>query len=106
MADRIATLLSWVEESPDDGFSRYALALEYKKHDQPEKALEQFSELIKRQPDYHATYYQYGVLLASNGQQQQAKQVLQQGLEVTKRLGEEHAFNEITEALANLTSED
>jgi tetratricopeptide (TPR) repeat protein len=99
MSDRIATLLSWVEESPDDAFSRYALAMEYKKHNQFEKAAEQFGELVTRKPSYCATYYHYGLLLHQLHRTDDAIGVLEKGLAETTKAGEQHANEELQDAM-------
>lgn len=102
MADRLPQLRSWVEESPDDAFSRYALAMELKKHAQTKEALEQFAELLKRNPDYHPSYFQYAAVLAQQNQADKAREVIQKGMAVTKKAGQEHAYEELEKALAEL----
>lgn len=102
MADRIATLQSWVEESPDDAFSRYALAMEFRKHEKFEDAAREFSELTKRNPSYCATYYQYGQLLMQMGKKDEALAVIDLGLAETKKAGEDHAHEELSEARSHI----
>jgi tetratricopeptide (TPR) repeat protein len=102
MADRLATLQTWVEESPDDAFSRYALAMEFRKHGQLDDAAREFGELIKRNPNYCATYYHYALLLAHLSRKDEAKAVIQRGLEETTRAGEKHAHEELQEALVQI----
>lgn len=105
MADRIATLQEWVEESPDDAFSRYALAMEFKKLEKNEDAAREFGELTKRNPTYVATYYHYAQLLVNMGQKDEALSVIDLGLSETKKAGEDHAHEELAEARAHLLDE-
>lgn len=104
-ADRLDTLKSWVEESPDDEFSRYALAMELAKLERGDEAAEQFEELIRRSPTYHPAYLQFGSLLARLGRKDGARAVFERGLEVTREVGEDHANEEIQVALDALSSE-
>ena len=105
MSDRIATLQSWVEESPDDAFSRYALAMEFKKLSKFEDAAREFGELTARNPSYCATYYHYGLLLAQLGQKEKALTVIDKGLAETKKAGKDHAHDELTDARLQVTEE-
>ena len=87
---------------PDDTFARYALALELVRGGKPDEAWEHFRYLLDRHPDYSASYYQAGMLLASQGRTEEARQVLARGVEVTARLGQKHAHGELMDALASL----
>ena len=68
MNAHIKALLGFLEEDPSDTFSRYALALEYLKADQPEDGMQQLQQLLNSQPDYLAAYYQLGKILEEKGE--------------------------------------
>ena len=54
--DRIAMLQEILDQSPDDAFARYGLALEYSNSGQTDQALAQFGTLLTKHPDYTAGY--------------------------------------------------
>jgi tetratricopeptide (TPR) repeat protein len=100
--DKIKTLLEYIKEDPDEPFTRYALALEYVKANQDDLAEEHFEFLNKSHPDYLAAYYHYGKLLVRKGNAGHAGIVFKSGLEVAKKTGDRHTFNEIAGALEEL----
>lgn len=100
--ERIQFLRDSLAARPDDTFARYALALELVRGGQPDQAWEHFRYLLEHHPDYSASYYQAGLLLANQGRTEEARQVLTKGIEVTGRLGQKHAHGELMDALENL----
>jgi tetratricopeptide (TPR) repeat protein len=94
-----------LKKNPADTFARYALAMELANAGQPEAAWEHFEYLLARHPDYSATYYQAGMLLWKQGRQQEAQEVLKQGVEVTRRQGKSHAQSELERALEELAGD-
>jgi len=88
-----------VAQNPDDSFSRYALALEYRNAGDPEGAIREFRRLIAADPDYAAAYYHGGQALERSGKLDEAREMYRQGIEVTTRKGDLHARNEIQAAL-------
>jgi tetratricopeptide (TPR) repeat protein len=101
---RIEFLRESVQSDPGDAFARYALALELSRS-QPQEAWQQFQHLLTHHPDYSATYYQAGIFLAGQGRQDEAKQILSKGIEVTRRQGNQHAQSELQAALDELAAE-
>jgi tetratricopeptide (TPR) repeat protein len=100
--ERVQFLTQAIQSNPDDTFARYALALEFARAGQPEAALEHFRYLLEHHPDYSATYYQAGVLLTDRGRIEEARRVFQDGIAVTRRLGQAHALGELQAALESL----
>jgi len=100
--ERIQFLRGSLTTNADDTFARYALALELVRSAQPDEAWEHFRYLLEHHPDYSASYYQAGMLLANQGRIEEARQVLSKGVEVTERLGQRHAHDELMDALASL----
>jgi tetratricopeptide (TPR) repeat protein len=102
---RIDLLRQALKQGPDQPFVRYALALELVNAGETGEAWQQFEHLLAHHPDYSATYFQAGKLLAGFGRTDQARRVLTQGIEVTRRQGQQHAESELAAALAELNEE-
>jgi len=50
--DRLEKLLEFIKNEPDDPFLKYALATEYLRLNQIDKALEYYEDLINKHPGY------------------------------------------------------
>ena len=79
---KIAELIEFLKDDPNDNFIRYALALEYTKIEEYENAKSIFDILVKEAPHYLPTYYQYGNLLAEIGQPGLAEEIYKKGIEI------------------------
>ena len=101
--DRIEQIKTFLNDTPNDAFLNYALATEYVALGDDDKALEIFLKLVAEQPDYSATYYHLGKLYERIDEDDKAEKAYEQGLEVTKRLGEKHAHGELRGAYEELT---
>jgi tetratricopeptide (TPR) repeat protein len=101
-SERVQFLTQAIQSDPDDTFARYALALEFGRSGQPDVALDHFRYLLEHHPEYSASYYQAGVLLADQGRTEEARRVFQDGIAVTRRLGQTHALGELQSALDGL----
>ena len=100
--ERVQFLQASIDANAGDTFARYALALEFAGAGRADEAWEHFRYLIDHHPDYSATYYQAGMLLADQGRTEEAKHVFIQGIEVTRQLGQAHALGELESALEGL----
>jgi tetratricopeptide (TPR) repeat protein len=96
---RLETLQEFVAASPNDSFVRYGLAQEYLRRAEPEKALEQFRELLRLNSNYAPAYYHGGQTLEKLGRVEEAREIYRQGIEVTTKLGDLHAKSELQAAL-------
>jgi tetratricopeptide (TPR) repeat protein len=103
---RIQQLKEFLREDPDDAFSAYALALEYLKMNDLPLALATLKELLERQPEYLAGYYQYGKALEALGKPDDAITAYKQGVSVAKMQGNKHTLAELQGALINLCDPD
>jgi tetratricopeptide (TPR) repeat protein len=81
---------------PDDSFVRYGLAMEHVTAGQDEEALAYLRELLRRDPDYVPGYLQAGRALIRLGQDEEARTILQTGITVATRKGDDHAAGEMT----------
>lgn len=97
--NRIEILQGFLQENPNDSFSRYALALEYAKLGNHENAVEEFEAVKQNDPDYVATYYQLGQLYQKIGRTHEAEKTFRTGIAVAARLGEDHTRGELEGAL-------
>jgi len=100
--DRLQQLEEMLAQEPDDAFTRYALALELKKHGRINDALDQFEQVIGRHADYVPAYFMIGQLLAEEGRAEDAKQRLREGVAMAQRSGDSHAQGEMQEYLDSL----
>ena len=99
---RLNFLQETVRQNPDDEFARYGLALELSQS-QATEAWAHFEYLLSHHPEYSATYYQAAMFLLRQGRQEEARKVLAQGIEVTRRQGKQHALSELQAALQEIS---
>ena len=99
MSNRLEILKSMVAQNPADSFSRYGLAMEYRNTGDLESAMREFHELKRLNPDYAATYFHAGQTLERLGKIDEAREMYEEGIEVTTRKGDMHARGELQGAL-------
>ena len=102
--NRLAMLTEFLEQNPRDAFARYGLAMEYSKLGQTETALEHFSKLLQVDPDYTNGYFMAAQTLEHAGRTDEAKKMLENGIEAAKRTGNRHALSEMSGMLEELGS--
>jgi thioredoxin-like negative regulator of GroEL len=90
-----------LRQQPDDTFARYGLAMELA-NSEPAAAWTHFDYLLQHHPEYAATYYQAGTFLIRQNRLEEARKVLETGVEVTSRQGKQHAQSELQAALDDL----
>ena len=97
--NRMEILLSMVAKNPQDSFARYGLAMEYANTGDLERAIVEYRALIGFNPDYAAAYFHGGQALEKLGRIEEARQVYEQGIQVTGRTGDQHTRSELQAAL-------
>ncbi|NVJ46187.1 MAG: tetratricopeptide repeat protein [Cytophagia bacterium] len=98
---RIELLKKYIEEEPNEPFNHYALANEYLASD-TQKALNLFSEVLEKFPDYLPTYYQTAKLLEEFELEEKALNIYTAGIELAKIQGNHKTLNELNSAYQNL----
>jgi len=96
---RIDALMSFLDEDPNDSFSRYALAMELAKLGDMDRAIEEFETVRRNDPDYVATYYQLAKTYERAGRTDDAVGAYRDGIASATRAGDTHARDELAEAL-------
>lgn len=100
---RLEMLTQFLEQNPNDAFARYGLAMEYSNLGQTETALQQFSRLLELHPDYTNGYFMAAQTLAKAERNEEARTMLQKGLESARRTGNRHAQSEMQAMLDELS---
>lgn len=100
--DRLAMLTEILTQNPNDAFARYGLAMEYSNQGELQQALEQFGKLLSTHPDYTAGYFMAAQTLAKADRNDDAKEMLADGIAAAKRTGNTHAGSEMQAMLDEL----
>lgn len=105
MSDRLKTLLQWLEEKPTDSFLIFAVAQEYHKTERFEEAIKTYRKLEKVNPDYVGLYYHLAHCYVTVENHGEALDVYNSGIEVARKLNDQHALSELLNARTNLEME-
>lgn len=100
--DRLEMLSAFVAQNPKDAFARYGLAMEYANSGQTETALSEFGKLLEINPDYTAGYQMAGQTLLRAGRNDEAREMLKNGVASAQRTGNRHAQSEMEAMLDEL----
>jgi tetratricopeptide (TPR) repeat protein len=104
MADktRLAALQTILKDNPNDAFARYALGLEYSGSGETEAALVEFAQLLQAHPDYTNGYFMSAQTLARAERVDEARAMLEKGIESARRTNNRHALSEMQAMLDEL----
>lgn len=102
MSKRLQMLEAMIEKGTDDPFVRYARALELRGLGELDRALEALREVRERHPDYVPTFLMAGQIAIELEHKADARQWLEEGIEVARRAADEHARSELEQALSAL----
>jgi tetratricopeptide (TPR) repeat protein len=89
-------------DGSDDPLAWYGLAMEYKSLGRHDEALQSFTTLRARHPDYVAMYLICGQMLDDLGRCDEARGWLEAGIDAAKKKNDAHALGELESALAKL----
>jgi predicted Zn-dependent protease len=92
---RLLFLEDLVKSGKADSFARYGLAMEYRKLGRLKEAATVFDDLLQSSPDYLPQYLMAGQLLVELEQVGAARQRLEAGIALARKLGNHHALSEL-----------
>jgi tetratricopeptide (TPR) repeat protein len=92
---RLEQLYQFLEERPEDEFLLFAIAKEYEKLNNEEKAEKYYLKLQGLHPNYVGTYYHLGKLYERADDEELAIEIYEKGMKVAKSIGDKHAFGEL-----------
>lgn len=99
--ERVELLKKFRDEDANDPFPLYGLAMEYL-HELPDEALVLFNILLTQHPDYLPVYYTAAHFLLEQGNEEQAKELLRTGIELSIKQKNDKATRELKSALEQL----
>lgn len=88
-----------LEQNPADAFARYGLAMELIKGGEIANGVAEFRALLEHNPNYAAAYFHGGQALEKLGDIDQARELYEKGIDVTRRTGDQHTNSELQAAL-------
>jgi tetratricopeptide (TPR) repeat protein len=92
---RLEKLLEFIKSEPEDPFLKYALATEYLRINQTDKALEYYEDLVNNHPGYTGTYYHLGKLYEALDRKDDALKTYETGMKITREQRDNHALSEL-----------
>lgn len=99
---RIKQLARQIQKNPGDSFSKFALALEFRKQGKLKKTRILFEDILTTDPGYVGVYYHLGKLYETLDRLEDARRIYEQGIPVAEERGEVRTKNELREALTQL----
>ena len=99
---RLDKLLEFIKNEPNDEFLKYALATEYLRLNQADKALEYYEDLVNNHPNYTGTYYHLGKLYEALNRKQDAINTYEKGMEIAKAAKDMHTYSDLQNAHEDL----
>jgi Tfp pilus assembly protein PilF len=101
--ERIEKIMELMRHNPGDSFLKHALALEYIKAGEEDKAQGLFEELLRADPGYVGSYYHLAKLFERRGNKTDAIVWYEKGIEAAKHANDAHALNELRAAYEDIT---
>ena len=99
---RIERIIEFLNQQPKDNFLRHALALEYIKIGDLQKAKALFIEILTEAPDYVGSYYHLAKCLEALSEREAAIEWYEKGLAACKEAKDDHAHRELLAAYEDL----
>ena len=105
MNAKIPKLAAQIKKDPNDSFSKFALALELLKQDEKQRALALYKNIEANDPEYVGVYYHLGKLYEEIGENKDALEIYNKGIQIALSLKDHHAHSELQAAKLNLELE-
>lgn len=102
---KIKQLARQIKNNPGDSFSKFALALEFRKQGEFKKARILFEDILESDPDYVGVYYHLGKLYEALDRFNDAKELYERGINVAGEQNESRTKSELKEAQVQLEIE-
>jgi Tfp pilus assembly protein PilF len=103
--NRLEQLFVFLQDDPNDPFTLYAIATEYRNLDKA-KAMEYYEKLLSDHENYVGTYYHAAKLYEEFGQNDMAERIYKKGMFISRQQGNLHAFSELQQAYNKLMGLD
>ncbi len=104
MNKRLDLLETMVKSGSADSFALYALALEYRKENRADAAIETFTTLRARDPDYLPMYLMAGQVFVAASRFAEALDWLEAGIQLARAKADSKALGELEAELSNAKS--
>jgi len=105
LTNRLNLLKQHLEEDPNDDFLLFAIAKEYEKMGDINRAFSYYEQLQLKNPKYIGTYYHLGMLHHEEGQLKEALEIYKLGIAEAMEQKDLHALAELQNAKTNLELE-
>jgi len=92
-----------LKTDPTDVFLNYSYAMELAKLNEIDLARQFFQKVRDLDSNYVSAYFQEGQMLAAQAEPDAARQILQSGIEVARKIGDDHARGEMSDFLQSLS---
>jgi len=100
---RLEKLLEFIKNEPGDEFLKYALATEYLRLNDTDRALEYYEDLVNNNPGYVGTYYHLGKLYEALNRKAEAVAIYEKGMKIAREKRDNHALSELQSVYNELT---
>lgn len=102
---RIERLKSIIVDNPNDTFALFALAKEYEKAGEPDKAAQLFEKLLVVDSAYIGAYYHLAKVYEQLDEVKKALNIYEKGIIMAQQLNDTHSLSELKSAKMNLEIE-
>lgn len=102
---KIKQLARQIKNNPGDSFSKFALALEFRKKGEFKKARILFEDILSNDPKYVGVYYHLGKLYEALDHLGKAMELYQKGIKIASDQKEQRTEKELREALSQVETE-
>lgn len=100
--DKVAALSAILQQTPNDAFARYGLAMELVNQSRNEEALAEYTRCIADNPTYVPAFQMSAQLLVKLGRTAEARERLLSGLSAAAQTSNPHAASEMEAMLDEL----